>query len=85
MMTSQQSYQPWHLKYRPQNLSELVGQPLIVRTLTNELKTENLPNVFLFDGPRGTGKTSTARILAKSLILTAYHRANQPSPPVAPV
>ncbi|MEQ8463531.1 hypothetical protein [Coleofasciculus sp. E1-EBD-02] len=39
MMTSQQSYQPWHLKYRPQNLSELVGQPLIVRTLTNELKT----------------------------------------------
>ena len=67
MMTSQQSYQPWHLKYRPQNLSELVGQPLIVRTLTNELKTGNLPNVFLFDGQRGTGKTSTARILAKSL------------------
>jgi DNA polymerase-3 subunit gamma/tau len=58
---------PWHLKYRPHSLEQIVGQPLIARTLTNLVISNKLPNAFLFSGSRGTGKTSSARILAKSL------------------
>jgi DNA polymerase-3 subunit gamma/tau len=58
---------PWHLKYRPHSLEQIVGQSLIARTLTNLVISNKLPGAFLFSGSRGTGKTSTARILAKSL------------------
>jgi DNA polymerase III subunit gamma/tau len=58
---------PWHLKYRPNTLEQIVGQPLIARTLTNLVTYNKLAGAFLFSGSRGTGKTSTARILAKSL------------------
>jgi DNA polymerase III subunit gamma/tau len=58
---------PWHLKYRPNTLEQIVGQSLIARTLTNLVISNKLPNAFLFSGSRGTGKTSSARILAKSL------------------
>jgi DNA polymerase-3 subunit gamma/tau len=58
---------PWHLKYRPNTLEQIVGQPLIARTLTNLVVSNKLAGAFLFSGSRGTGKTSTARILAKSL------------------
>jgi DNA polymerase III subunit gamma/tau len=58
---------PWHLKYRPNTLEQIVGQPLIARTLTNLVVSNKIPNAFLFSGSRGTGKTSSARILAKSL------------------
>lgn len=61
------SYQPYHHKYRPQVLSQLVGQDVIVRTLSNGIKSEKIMPAYLLTGPRGTGKTSTARILAKSL------------------
>ncbi len=54
-------------KYRPQSFSELVGQDHIVEVLTNAIKKERLAHGYLFIGPRGTGKTSTARILAKTL------------------
>lgn len=54
-------------KYRPQTFAELVGQNHIVEVLTNAIKQERVAHGYLFVGPRGTGKTSTARILAKAL------------------
>jgi DNA polymerase III subunit gamma/tau len=60
-------YQPLHLKYRPQILSSVIGQQHIVDTLTNAIALQKVAPAYLFAGPKGTGKTSTARILAKSL------------------
>lgn len=60
-------HEPLYLKYRPQSLGELVGQEGVHRTLVNAIEHNRLSHAYLFTGPRGTGKTSTARILAKSL------------------
>jgi DNA polymerase-3 subunit gamma/tau len=54
-------------KYRPQTFDEVVGQEAVVRTLKNAITSEQVRQAYLFAGPRGTGKTSMARILAKSL------------------
>src|SRR6059036_1210996 len=54
-------------KYRPQTFGEVVGQEAVVRTLTNAIETGQVRQAYLFSGPRGTGKTSLARILAKAL------------------
>ena len=54
-------------KYRPQSFEEVVGQEAVVRTLSNAIATEAVRQAYLFAGPRGTGKTSMARILAKCL------------------
>src|SRR5436309_4249386 len=54
-------------KYRPQTFEEVVGQEAVVRTLTNAIETGRVRQAYLFAGPRGTGKTSLARILAKGL------------------
>ncbi len=62
-MTSQSLYRKW----RSQTFDDLVGQEPIVDTLKNELKSGNLNHAYLFTGPRGTGKTSTARLLAKTV------------------
>lgn len=61
------SYQVIARKWRPKNFDQLVGQSHISTTLQNALKNGRLPHALLFTGPRGTGKTSSARILAKSL------------------
>jgi DNA polymerase III subunit gamma/tau len=62
-MTSQSLYRKW----RSQTFDELVGQEEIVTTLKNALKSGSLKHAYLFTGPRGTGKTSTARLLAKTV------------------
>jgi DNA polymerase-3 subunit gamma/tau len=54
-------------KYRPQTFSEVVGQEAVVRTLTNAVSSDRVRQAYLFAGPRGTGKTSLARILAKAV------------------
>lgn len=61
------SYQVLARKCRPRVFKDLVGQTSVVRILTNSLKNKRLHPALIFAGPRGTGKTSTARILAKSL------------------
>jgi DNA polymerase-3 subunit gamma/tau len=61
------SYQVIARKYRPQSFQEIVGQKHITQTLNNALRNNRIPHAILFTGPRGTGKTSSARILAKAL------------------
>jgi len=61
------SYQVFARKYRPQVFDEVLGQDAVVRTLRNAIKGDRLAHAYLFVGPRGVGKTSTARIFAKAL------------------
>jgi len=61
------SSQVFYRKWRPQTLADVVGQAAVTQTLTNALKSERVSHAYLFYGPRGTGKTSTGRILAKAV------------------
>src|SRR5437660_1875913 len=61
------SYEVFARKYRPQTFDDLVGQAHVSRTLKNAVAQSRLAHAYLFVGPRGIGKTSTARILAKAL------------------
>lgn len=60
-------YQVFPLKYRPKTFDEIVGQPHITQILKNEIKYGRIATAYLFAGPRGIGKTTTARIVAKAL------------------
>lgn len=61
-------YQVLARKYRPKKLSELIGQDVLVKTLSNAIAQNRIPHAFLLTGIRGIGKTSTARIIARSLL-----------------
>ncbi len=71
-------------EYRPQTFAELVGQDHIARTLRNAVDTGAVTHAYVFAGPRGTGKTSTARILAKALNCVGTEAAPQARPTSTP-
>src|SRR5699024_4566156 len=61
------SYQALYRVWRPQSFDELVGQKMIAETLVNAVSHQQLSHAYLFTGPRGTGKTSAAKILSKAV------------------
>ena len=64
----------FYLKYRPQKFSDIVGQEHVVKTLLSQLESGKIGHGYLFAGPRGTGKTSTARIFAKAVNCERYQK-----------
>ncbi|MGD1994437.1 MAG: DNA polymerase III subunit gamma/tau [Anaerolineae bacterium] len=70
--------QALYRKWRPRTFQEIVGQEHVVRTLHNALATGRVHHAYLFAGPRGTGKTTTARLLAKAVNCEAPDPANRP-------
>ena len=60
-------YQALYRKYRSQNFSQLVGQEVVARTLKQAVEQDKISHAYLFSGPRGTGKTSVAKIFAKAM------------------
>ena len=70
------SYQVFARKYRPKTFDDVLGQDHVVRTLKNAIAQKRLAHAYLFVGPRGTGKTTTARILAKALNCTNGPKAD---------
>ncbi|MBR6708616.1 MAG: AAA family ATPase, partial [Clostridia bacterium] len=60
-------YQVLYTKYRPHSFADVIGQPLIVRALRNQVAAGRTGNAYLFTGVRGTGKTTCARIFAKAI------------------
>ncbi len=67
-------YQALYRKYRPKNFDDVVGQEVIIKTLSNAINNNKVSHAYLFTGPRGTGKTSIAKIYAK--ILNCEHLEN---------
>ena len=61
------SYQALYRKYRSQRFDDMVGQEVVSKTLKNAISTHQISHAYLFSGPRGTGKTSAAKIFAKAI------------------
>ena len=61
------SYISLYRKYRPQTFEDVVGQNVVVQILKNSIKDEKIGHAYIFSGPRGTGKTSVAKIFAKAV------------------
>ena len=74
------SYRVLARKYRPQTLNELVGQDVLVKTLTHGISANRLPHAFILHGIRGVGKTTTARIIAKALNCVGSDGKSPPTP-----
>ena len=70
--------QALYLRWRPQTWDEVVGQEHVVRTLQNSVRAGRTVHAYLFAGPRGTGKTTTARLLAKALNCLAEDAGARP-------
>jgi DNA polymerase-3 subunit gamma/tau len=60
----------FYRKYRPKNFNDVVGQPHIIKTLTNAIKYQRINHAYIFCGPKGIGKTSIAKIFAKAINCT---------------
>ena len=75
MQEENKQYQILARKYRPKTFSELVGQPALVQTLSNEIKYNKIHHAFILTGIRGVGKTTTARLIAKSLNCLQFETA----------
>ena len=65
-------YQALYRKYRPSEFEEVIGQDVIIKTLTNAIQNNKISHAYLFTGPRGTGKTSVAKIFAKNVNCENY-------------
>ena len=74
---SNQKILPMPLKYRPSKFSELIGQDLMAKTIQNAIQMKRVANAYLLTGVRGVGKTTTARIIAKSLNCTSIGENNE--------
>ncbi|HZQ76845.1 MAG TPA: DNA polymerase III subunit gamma/tau [Acidimicrobiia bacterium] len=75
------AFQSLYRKHRPQTFAELVGQEAVSTALRNAVREERVGHAYLFSGPRGTGKTTTARLLAKALNCTGERSALPPGEP----
>jgi DNA polymerase-3 subunit gamma/tau len=76
--------QALYLRWRPKTWDEVVGQEHIIQTLRNAVRSNRVAHAYLFAGPRGTGKTSTARVLAKAVNCLADSLADRPDNQCAP-
>jgi DNA polymerase III gamma/tau subunit len=74
------AHQALYRRWRSQTFAEVIGQEAVVATLRNAVRTERVAHAVLFVGPRGTGKTSLARILAKAV--SSALRRRGPIPPI---
>ncbi|MBP0985888.1 MAG: DNA polymerase III subunit gamma/tau, partial [Oscillospiraceae bacterium] len=67
MATGSVNYRVLYRRFRPQRFDEIVGQDHIIPILKNQIRTGNISHAYLFSGPRGTGKTSAAKVFAKAV------------------